>query len=265
MIRKNWEHSHNFRSVVELAADCGAKEISSHLLTALKNAKYLSPLYVSKYIETMSNYMKQPLLENMRSNLYSFYRDETSDVTSIEQLAIYTTFLRNQSISEHFIGLIPVSKEVGAHLSAVNFMSALENFFVKNDINLQQAYFVCIDTTNINSGAKNGLKRHLGHKVPLLKRIGCNNHKLALTFKHLIPSFQRVAEIDIFLLNLWKYFKYHSLAMNILGNTCEIYGDSPTIPICPSITQWQAHKHACERFHLHFENFLDVLSTSCAK
>ena len=40
-----------------------------------------------------------------------------SEVT-IEQLAMYTIFLRNQSISEHFIGLIPISKEVGAHLSA---------------------------------------------------------------------------------------------------------------------------------------------------
>ena len=69
MIRKNWEHSHNF---VELVADCGATEISSHLLTAPKNVKYLSPLYVSKYTETMSNYMKQPLLENIHSNIYIF-------------------------------------------------------------------------------------------------------------------------------------------------------------------------------------------------
>ena len=67
----------------------------------------------------MSNYMKQPLLENMRSNLYSFYTDKTSDVTPIEQLAIYATLLRNQSISEHFIGLTPISEEVGGHLSAV--------------------------------------------------------------------------------------------------------------------------------------------------
>ena len=55
----------------------------------------------------------------MGSNLYSFYTDKISDVTSTEQLTIYATFLRNQSISEHFIGLIPISKEVGAHLSAV--------------------------------------------------------------------------------------------------------------------------------------------------
>ena len=34
MIWKNWAHSHNFTDIVELAADCGAKEISSHLLTA---------------------------------------------------------------------------------------------------------------------------------------------------------------------------------------------------------------------------------------
>ena len=170
----------------------------------------------------MSNYMKQPLLENMRSNLYSFYTDKTSDVTSIEQLAIYATFLRNQSISEHFIGLIPISKEVGAHLSAV-IMSALENLYVKNDINPQQARFVCMDTTNVNSGEKNDLKRHSKHKVSLLKWIGCNNHKLALTSKHLIPSFQCEAEIDIFLLNLWKYFKHRPLAMNILGNSSEMY------------------------------------------
>ena len=121
-------HSHNFRDIKELVADCGTKEISSHLLTAPKNAKLLSPLYVSKYI-SMSNYMKQQLLENMGSNLYSFYTNETSDVTSIEQLAIYAKFLRNHSISEHFIGLIPISKEVGAHLSAVNIILALANSF----------------------------------------------------------------------------------------------------------------------------------------
>ena len=112
--------------------------------------------------------------------------DETSGVTSIDQLKIYAIFLRNQSISDHFSGLNPISKEVGAHLSAVNIMSTLENFFVKNETKHQQACFVCMDTTNINSGEKNGLIRHLEHKVPLLKWIGYNNHKLALTFKHLI-------------------------------------------------------------------------------
>ena len=33
----------------------------------------------------------------------------------------------------------------------------------------------------------------------------------------------------------------------------------------PALTRWQAHECACETFHLHFENFLDALSTSYAK
>ena len=55
--------------------------------------------------------------------------DETSDVISVEQLAIYATFLRNQS--GHFISLMPISKEFGAHLSTVNIMSALEISLLK--------------------------------------------------------------------------------------------------------------------------------------
>ena len=45
-----------------------------------------------------------------------------------------------------------------AHLSAVSIMFALENLSVKNEINLQQAHFVCMDTTNISSGEQNRLK-----------------------------------------------------------------------------------------------------------
>ena len=122
-----------------------------------------------------------------------------------------------------------------------------------------------MDTANVNSDKKNGLKRHLEHKVPLLKWIGCNSLKIALTFKHLKPSFQCIAGIDIFLLNLWKYFKYCPLVMNILENTSEMYGGSPTVPICPSVTQWQGHERTCETFHLHFDNFLYALSTSYLK
>ena len=67
--------------------------------------------------------------------------DETSDVRSIEQLAIYALFLGNQSISKHFLGLIFRSKEVGAYLSAVNICPDLKTFLLKNKINLQQAHF----------------------------------------------------------------------------------------------------------------------------
>ena len=183
MIKKNWAYTHNFRDIVELIGVCGGKEISSHLLTAPRNATYLSPVYVAKMVSVMADYIKTPILCTF------VYSDETADITSIEQLAIYAAFDYDNVVSEHFIGLIPISKEVGTHLSAANIIKVLERFFLNMDIPIKNARFSCMDTTNVNSGKRSGLKRLLEHAIPLLKWIGCNNHKLALCFKHLIPQF----------------------------------------------------------------------------
>ena len=101
---------------------------------------------------------------------------ETDNITSIEQLALYAAFDYDNVVSEHFVGLIPISKEVGKHLSAAKIMEVLECFFVNMDIPIKNAHFACMDTTNVNSGEKTGLKRLLEHAIPLLKWIGCNNH-----------------------------------------------------------------------------------------
>ena len=148
-------------------------------------------------IQVIADYLKQPLLSALRTGNYTFYSDETTDITFIEQFSVYmyVTFCVNNIVSEHFIGLIPISKEVGASLSALNIMAALENFFSKRSIPLCNARFACMDTTNVNSGVVGGLKRYLEHKVPLFCWIGCNNHKLALCFKHLIPQFPCIFDV----------------------------------------------------------------------
>ena len=122
-------------------------------------------------IQVIADYLKQPLLSALRTGNYTFYSDETIDITFIEQFSVYmyVTFCVNNIVSEHFIGLIPISKEVGASLSALNIMAALENFFSKRSIPLCNARFACMDTTNVNSGVVGGLKRYLEHKVPLLE------------------------------------------------------------------------------------------------
>ena len=130
MVRKNWAHRHNFRDIVKLVAYCDAKEISYHFLTAPKNAKYLSPVYVSKHIETCLIIWSKRHWKVCEVIYILFYTDETRDVTSKKQLAIYPTFWWNQSISKYFMGLILVSKEVGAQLLVVNITFTLENFFV---------------------------------------------------------------------------------------------------------------------------------------
>ena len=224
MIIKNWAYTHNFHDVVDLISQCGRKEILSHLIVAPKNATYMSHKYISKYVTIMAEFVKKPLHSIMKNNEFTFHSDETQDITSIEQLVIYATFLQDTVVKEHFVDLIPVSKVVGTHLPAVNIMGALERFFKDLDIPLRNAKLVCMDATNVNSGERNGLKRHLEYIVRMLRWIGCNNHKLALCFKHLIPQFPSINDTDTFLLNLWKFFKYRPLAKNYLEESASVYG-----------------------------------------
>ena len=71
----------------------------------------------------------------MKDNEFTFYSDETPDITSLEQLALdyvtsatrialHTTIIMNGEMKEHFIGLIPIRIVVGTQISAVKIMSA---------------------------------------------------------------------------------------------------------------------------------------------
>ena len=186
LVKNHWAHTHNFKSLVELIADCGSEEIKLHLLTAANNATYMSPQFISKYIAIMNDYIRTPLLTSLRSSKFAFYNDETQDVTSTEQMAIYATFNHNGKISEHFVGILPISKLVGAHLSAQNILTALEVYLKDLEVPFENARFFMMDTTNVNSGERGGLKRLLKFLIPMDVWIGCGNHKVALCFKHLV-------------------------------------------------------------------------------
>ena len=70
---------------------------------------------MKKYIEILAEYVEAPLLESLRrAEFFAFYSDETTDVTSTEQLAFYATFEHHGTVKEHFIGVIALSKLVGS-------------------------------------------------------------------------------------------------------------------------------------------------------
>ena len=90
---------------------------------ARKNATYIFPEYINKYINIVDEFV-QKALHSMKGNK----SDETPDMTSLGQLALYATFIMNGKVKGNFIGLILISKLVGTHMSAVKIMSALEIF-----------------------------------------------------------------------------------------------------------------------------------------
>ena len=89
----------------------------------------MSPEYISKYIQTTDDHIKLPLRASLRSSgPFRFFIDETSDVATTEQMAIYATFNYQGTIKEH-VGTIPISKLVATELSVRNIMKALIKLF----------------------------------------------------------------------------------------------------------------------------------------
>ena len=164
LVMRNWAHTCNSKELVELISKCGSKELKTHLLTDAGNANYMLPEYISKYISIMNDYIKNPLIKSLAKQEFTFFTDETLDVTSIEQLAVYATF-ENQGI---FIGLIPMSKLVGSTLSVENIFRVLQTFFENIKVPLRLAHFACMDNTNVNSGIKGGSRAYLEDSFPML-------------------------------------------------------------------------------------------------
>ena len=87
--------------------------------------------------------------------------------------------------------------------------------------------------------------------------IGCNNHKLTLCFKHLIPQFPSIFKTDAFLLSLSKYRPY---VKNFLEESATTYGQEPITSACPSETRCASHDRAFKAFYKGCKQFLDALA-----
>ena len=107
------------------------------------------------------------MLVSLRTGKYTLFNDETQDISSTEQMAIYAVFEHRNCISEQYIGILPIIELVGSHLRTPNIFGALNKYLQEMNISLSDGRFFCMDTTNINSDEQQGLERLLTHAVPL--------------------------------------------------------------------------------------------------
>ena len=202
-------HSFYFEDVLEL---------KTHLLSSPKSTLYTSPVYISKFIGVIDYYPKPTLLASLQEKYFIFITDETNNITSIEKMAVHATFDHNNEINV-FNGIYLIRKFVRASLSPPNIMKSLEQYFPDQSIDMSKVRIACMDTTNLNYGDSGRLERLPRHTILHLNWVGCGNHKLVLCFKQLLQEFLSEQESDAFLKTLWKFFKYCSLAMNLLGKS----------------------------------------------
>ena len=110
MVITNWGYTQNFEGVIELIRNCGGNELKTLFLSSPKNTLYISPVYISKYIGVIDDYLTLPLLVSLREKHLTSITDETTNITFIEQVVLYATFEHNNETKEDFVVINPISK-----------------------------------------------------------------------------------------------------------------------------------------------------------
>ena len=62
-------------------------------------------------------------------------------------MAIYVSFEHHGKISEHYVGILPLSKLVVTHLSAAKILKALQLYLEKQEIPIDNSRFFMMDIT----------------------------------------------------------------------------------------------------------------------
>ena len=185
----------------------------------------------------MNKYLKAPLLASLRTDKYTLNNDETQNISSIEQMTIYTALEHRNHISEHYIEILLISELVGSHVSTPNIFWALSKCLQGMNISLSDGGFICMDTTNVNFGKQYSLKWLFKNALPFGNVVGCWNHKVALCFKHLLNGFLDVLSADATLL---AFFHHCLLVISFLINAADAYEECHVTPISRNI-RWTAH------------------------
>ena len=73
MVIKNWGYTQNFKDVIEFIGNCGGNELKTHLLSSLKNALYTSPVYISRFIGVIDDYLKLSIARIVARKVFHLY------------------------------------------------------------------------------------------------------------------------------------------------------------------------------------------------
>ncbi|XP_028516933.1 uncharacterized protein LOC114575707 [Exaiptasia diaphana] len=98
--------------------------LSDHLSSAAKNARYLSPQVQNEMIDCLGEVICSTLVSKVnKSKFISIMADETTDVSTIEQLSVYVRYLdmssviNNVEVDEVFLRFVPLPRTDSATIT----------------------------------------------------------------------------------------------------------------------------------------------------
>ena len=108
--------------------------LGSHKSSCPSNATYLSKMTTAELLKSISYHIEDGVLASLKeSEFYSIMADESTDVSSKEELSICARWLDNGAAVERFLGMVHVTD---VHAEALT--DYLTTFLHDNGLSLQE-------------------------------------------------------------------------------------------------------------------------------
>ena len=152
LVKHRVPHTTTFNDLISLQADNGNEIKKQHLSTCPDNATYLSKATSADLIECIGHHIDSSLLGGLKASpFYSIMADESTDISSKEELSVCGRWIENGKAVEHFLGIVH-AKEVTAKAQY------LLDFLQECGIPIQKLRGLGFDGASAMSGSKGGVQ-----------------------------------------------------------------------------------------------------------
>ena len=164
VLAKSSQNDGNFRSLLRFRVDAGDSALKKHLETAERNSLYTSPSIQNDIIAACGEVIKNTVVSKIKAaKCYSILADETTDISSTEQLTLCCRYFDDDAkkVCEDFLEFVPVYDVTGVGLAKVILNKVTQLGLDPNKI-VGQGY----DGAAAMSGHLNGVRAHISSKHP---------------------------------------------------------------------------------------------------
>ena len=178
VLAKSSQNDGNFRSLLRFRVNAGDSALKKHLETAERNSLYTSPSIQNYIIAACGEVIKNTVVSKIKAaKCYSILADETTDISSTEQLTLCCRYFDDDAkkVCEDFLEFVPVYDVTGVGLAKVILNKVTQLGLDPNKI-VGQGY----DGAAAMSGHLHGVRAHISSKYPKALYVNCSAHSLNL-------------------------------------------------------------------------------------
>jgi len=179
-LRGHTEEKSNFIALINYRAETD-QILATHLQNSPPNARYLSPTIQNELIDICGRQLQQVIVSECNSaNCFSVIADETTDVSTTEQISLCVRYVGVDSdeemcVKESFLGFAEASSTTGEEL-ATTIMTKLREYGIVTQAMRGQGY----DGAANMAGKFSGVRTRIQTEIPEAYYVHCYAHCLNL-------------------------------------------------------------------------------------